>query len=142
MLDLERYAGRRVEIELDGHRIRGQVVRGPGRKALLLEELGQVGEKRSDAHKKLGMFKTWTRHQLRGAKFVKILASKTNQHQPRRRRAAKWSDTVVIAEGDPAIPPKDWEGGLLAWAESVHAARRKVDRSRKAMMQALREAAG
>jgi len=142
MLDLENYAGRRIEIELDGRHLKGQVVRGPGRKPVLLEELGQVGSERSDAHKKLTMLKTWTRRQLEGATFVAVLPSVDKPSPPKRRRKAQWSETVAIAEGDPATPPKDWEGGVLAWAEAVHAARRKVDRSRKAMMQALHEAAG
>jgi hypothetical protein len=145
VIDLESYSGRRIEVEIDGRRVRGQVTRGPGRTAVLLEERGQVGEHRSDTHRELSMLKTWTARQLAGATLVEVLSSelaakpKTKQTKPKRK---PWNETVALAEADPSVPSPDWDGGLLAWAEAVHTARRRVDRGRKAMMEALREAAG
>lgn len=141
MTDLVQYAGQHIEVELEGRRFRGRVVRGAGRKAILLEDLGTVGEKRSDIHKKLQMSKTWTSRQLREARVIQILNGASQGAPKKQRTPPPWNEIVLRAEGDPANPPADWEGGLLAWAESVYAARRKVDRSRKAMMEALREAA-
>jgi hypothetical protein len=148
-MDLESYAGRRIEVEIDGRRFRGQVVRGPGRTAVLLEERGQVGEHRSDTHQELMMLKTWTSRQLLGATLVEVLSgeapaktkakAKTRAKKPRRN---PWNETVALAEADPTVPSPDWGDGLLAWSEAVHAARRRVDRGRKAMMDALRQAAG
>jgi hypothetical protein len=142
MIDLEDYAGKRIEVELEGERFRGRVVRGPARQPLLLEERGEIGSKRSDAHQRLRMLRTWTQRQLEQAVLHKILPMSEPRDRKKRRKVTEWSETVAMAEGDPAIPPRDWTGGLLAWAEVVYAARRKVERSRKAMMQALREAAG
>ena len=108
---------------------------------ILLEDLGEVGDSKSDAHERLRMVRTWTERQLDGAEVIQVISSKRPTRKKKRKKKP-WSETVAIAEGDPALPPPNWEGGLLAWAETVHAARRKVDRSRKAMLAALKEAAG
>lgn len=145
MIDLESYSGRRIEVEIDGRRLRGQVTRGPGRTAVLLEERGQVGENRSDTHRELTMLKTWTARQLAGATLVAVLSNEpAAKPKPKRAKPKKnpWNETVALAEADPSVPSPDWDGGLLAWAEAVYAARRRVDRGRKAMMDALRDAAG
>jgi len=143
MIDLESYSGRRIEVEIDGRRHRGQVTRGPGRSAVLLEERGQVGEHRSDTHRELTMLKTWTSRQLADATLVAILSGETvAKPKPKKPKRNPWNETVALAEADPSVPSSDWDGGLLAWAEAVHTARRRVDRGRKAMMEALREAAG
>jgi len=140
MNDLTKYAGRRVEVEVNGQRLRGRVVRGPGRQAILLEERGLVGEDRSDAHTRLGVLRTWTGHQLLQAKVLRVLPQEQKKRRPPARRTRPWSDVVALAESDPTQPPPDWQEGLLAWAQKVQAARRQVDRSRKAMLEALREA--
>lgn len=142
MIDLEDYAGKRIEVELNGERFRGRVVRGPARQPMLLEERGEIGRERSDAHQKLSMLRTWTQRQLQNAEFCQLLPMSEPKSRKKRRKKPEWSEVVARAEADPAIPPRDWKGGLLAWAEVVYAARRKVERSRKAMMQALKEAAG
>lgn len=139
--DLEQYAGRRIEIELEGQKVRGRVVRGAGRQPVLLEERGPVGGQKSDTHERLRMLRTWKRRDLTDAELIGLVDRTEKPAQPKRQRSSEWSETVALAEADPTLPPSDWEKGLLAWSEVVHAARRKVERSRKAMMQALREAA-
>ncbi len=140
-MDLEKYAGRRIEVRINKQRVRGRVVRGASRQPVLMEERGQIGDERSDMHRKLRMLRTWTVRQMAQAEFIKVLPASEPRAKKKRRLSSEWSETVQVAEGDPAIPPRDWESGMLAWAEIVHAARRKVDRSRKAMLLALREAA-
>lgn len=140
MDDLNPYQGRRIEIEIDGQRCSGRVIRGPARQLVFLEERGNL-EGRSDMHRRLGMCKIWTPSQLRGATLVKVLGAAEGRNHQRERQEPSWSEVVAMAEADPALPPRDWRDGMLAWAEAVYAARRRVERGRKAMMQALREAA-
>ena len=140
-MDLTPYQGQRIEIEIDGNRCCGRVIRGPSRQLVFLEERGNVAQ-RSDMHQKLGMCRILKPRDLHNASLVGVLC----EEEPcptttNRNRKRPWNEVVAVAEGDPATPPRDWRDGMLAWAEAVHAARRKVDRSRKAMMQALRESA-
>jgi hypothetical protein len=142
MENLVVFEGKRVEIEVDGRRVRGRVVRGPGRKPVLLEDRGTVGEDR-DCHAELGMLRIWRPRQLTAAKVVQVLGCEPAAEPRRsRKRRLEWDQAVEIAAGDPARPPADWDAGELAWAEAVHAARRQVARSRKAMLRALKQAAG
>jgi hypothetical protein len=141
-LDISEHAGRRIEVEIDGQRVRGRVMRGADRRAIFMEERGPVGTARSDTHKNLHMLRTWSARQLEDAILVAVLPAAEVAAKPRRRCCSEWSETVKVAEGDPANPPREWDGGMLAWAELVYAARRQVERSRKNMLKALREAAG
>jgi len=93
-------------------------------------------------HERLSMSKIWTARDLGDAKILKVLCGSERAQAKKKSKEKPWSDVVAMAEADPAMPPKSWKEGMLAWAEQVYAARRKVDRSRKAMMNALREAAG
>lgn len=140
MVDLTDYQGRRIELEIDGRKCSGRVVRGPARQLVFLEERGSVAA-RNDMHQRLSMSKIWTARDLEGAKLLKVLGAK-ERAPAKKKKEQSWADVVTMAEADPAMPPKTWQEGMLAWAEKVYLARRKVERSRKAMMNALREAAG
>lgn len=141
MDDLTCYKGRRIEIEIEDRRCLGRVIRGPARQVVFLEERGNM-EDRSDIHRRLGACRIWSASQLRDAKLVRVLDGSDDAPRTRHRDTPSWGEVVALAEADPAIPPSSWKYGMLAWAEAVYSARRKVDRGRKAMLQALREAAG
>ena len=128
--ELEKHAGQRVEIELKGRVVRGRVVRGPARRVVLLEERGTVGAARSDMHQELRVLRTWTAKELEGATLRRII-DKTSTRSPRQSlRSLSVGEIEALAESDPAIPPPHWEGGLLAWAQRVQAARRRLRRIR------------
>jgi len=139
-MDLTPYEGQQIEIEIDGQQHRGKVIRGPARQLVFLEERGPVAH-RSDMHQRLGMCRIRKGHELRQAGVVRVLSTDEGQAAPTPKKRS-WRETVALADGDPTLPPRDWQGGLLAWAEAVYGARRQVERSRKAMIQALNEAAG
>ncbi len=143
MSELWKYEGKRVEVEIDGQRVRGRVVRGPSRSHVLLEERGAVGDVGTGAHAKLALLRVWRPKELEDCCVLGELAHEaTAPPPPRRRRKPDFARAVEIATGDPESPPDGWESGQIAWAEAVHNARRQVDRSRKAMIRALKEAAG
>ena len=143
MDQLADFEGKRVEVEVEGKRICGRVIRGPGRKHMLLEECGPVGDVGTGCHAKLSKLKVWRPNDLEGGTVLQELPCELVR-KPRRRRKgrADWSKAVAVASGDPKNPPDDWEEGQLAWAETVAAARRRVERGRRAMMRALKAAAG
>ncbi len=141
-MDLTPYQGQRIEVEVEGRRCCGRVIRGPARQLVFLEERGTVAE-RNDMHQKLTMCRIWKAPELKGAKMLQVLSpGQGGATKTAKTRKRPWNEVVALAEADPAIPPSDWEDGLLAWSEAVHNARRKVDRSRKAMLKALHETAG
>lgn len=142
MNDLWRFEGRRVEVEIDGERVRGRVVRGPARTHVLLEERGPVGDVGTGAHAKLALLRVWRARELEACRVVgELPAEAAAPPPPRRRKKPDFAKAVEIATSDPLTPPADWDAGQIAWAEAVHSARRQVDRSRKAMLRALKEAA-
>jgi hypothetical protein len=144
MDELAHLEGKRVEVEIDGRRVCGRVVRGPARKPMLLEERGPVGDVGTGCHAKLTMLRIWRGQELAGCRIVKVLTTEGPSAPPARRRRRKpdWAEAVEVAAGDPLRPPDDWQAGQIAWAEAVHTARRQVDRGRRAMVNALKKAAG
>ena len=145
MDQLAPFEGKRIEVEVDGQRVAGRVIRGPGRRLVLLEEKGAVGDQGSGYTERLSLLRIWRPAQLADARVVAELPSEpvppSRTRARKRRPRAELSDAVRVAASDPDRPPDEWEGGQQAWAEAVQAAKRSVDRSRKAMLKALREAA-